>query len=303
MANLAATLQSLSGGRIELGIGRGDSALAHLGRAPVPLKVLESYVGVVKDHLRSIDVPFEAISRFNSDGAPQASDILEMSDTPQVSRLEWIDHGQPPVPIDVVASGPRTIAVGGRVGDSVSLTVGADRARIEWGMSIARSARESVRLDPSTLPIGVYLNVVAHPDRDVAHRLARANIAGVARFSVMQGAAAGPVTPVEAVVLSKLRHAYDMNDHGKITAGHGTVITEEFADNYGVVGGPEHCVDRIASLMDLGVSKFVLMPARPRIPAHLETDPDVRVSNQCLVDQVLPALLSMFATDRSGSTE
>src|ERR687891_401863 len=37
LANVAATVQETSGGRFVLGIGRGDTALFHLGRKPMPV--------------------------------------------------------------------------------------------------------------------------------------------------------------------------------------------------------------------------------------------------------------------------
>ena len=42
-ASSALSLQGSSGGRMVLGIGRGDSALAHLGRAPARLAWFEHY--------------------------------------------------------------------------------------------------------------------------------------------------------------------------------------------------------------------------------------------------------------------
>src|SRR3982750_4172160 len=43
-ASAIASLNSESGGRAVLGIGRGDSALAHLGRAPASVSSFEKYV-------------------------------------------------------------------------------------------------------------------------------------------------------------------------------------------------------------------------------------------------------------------
>src|SRR3569832_2928648 len=43
-ASAIATVQAESGGRAVLGIGRGDSALAHLGLAPAPVAVFERYL-------------------------------------------------------------------------------------------------------------------------------------------------------------------------------------------------------------------------------------------------------------------
>src|SRR6266850_4800392 len=37
LANIAATVQETSGGRFVLGIGRGDTAMFHLGRTPMPV--------------------------------------------------------------------------------------------------------------------------------------------------------------------------------------------------------------------------------------------------------------------------
>src|SRR3954453_22938459 len=47
-----ATVQVASAGRAVLGIGRGDSSLAHLGRAPEAPAAFERYVAVVQQYLR-----------------------------------------------------------------------------------------------------------------------------------------------------------------------------------------------------------------------------------------------------------
>src|SRR5688572_29850792 len=63
-AAAAASLQVVSRGRTYLGIGRGDSALAHLGSAPVPASMLEHYVRVVRAFLRNEEVAFDEIARY-----------------------------------------------------------------------------------------------------------------------------------------------------------------------------------------------------------------------------------------------
>ena len=50
-ASAAAAVQRVSGGRMVLGIGRGDSALAHLGRAPARLGGFELYVRTLGAYL------------------------------------------------------------------------------------------------------------------------------------------------------------------------------------------------------------------------------------------------------------
>ncbi|MHB1585146.1 MAG: LLM class flavin-dependent oxidoreductase, partial [Acidimicrobiales bacterium] len=47
-----ASVQLVSGGRAVLGVGRGDSSLAHLGRRPAPVEATERFVADVQAYLR-----------------------------------------------------------------------------------------------------------------------------------------------------------------------------------------------------------------------------------------------------------
>ena len=59
-AAAAATLQSISGGRAVLGIGRGDSALAYLGQAPAGLGVFHRTLSDLQTLLSGGEVAAEA---------------------------------------------------------------------------------------------------------------------------------------------------------------------------------------------------------------------------------------------------
>ncbi|MEX1345462.1 MAG: LLM class flavin-dependent oxidoreductase, partial [Candidatus Limnocylindrales bacterium] len=48
-ASVLATLDEISGGRMDLGIGRGDSAQRVLGKGPVKTRVLDNAVRIIKD--------------------------------------------------------------------------------------------------------------------------------------------------------------------------------------------------------------------------------------------------------------
>lgn len=256
MASIATTLQSLSGGRFELGIGRGDTALSFVGRKPPSVSLFESYISVVRDHLHGVDVPLADLSWFNSSGAPEIH-TTGTAGTPLASRLSWLDGAQPP-PIEVVGSGPRVIDVAGRLGDSVSLSVGADPRRVEAGITAARDARVSVGLDPATLPIGLYLNVLAHPDKRIAAELAHGMIAAMSKYSSNSGATRA--------------------QNSDPTSG------------FGIVGSPAECVEKIQALIELGVSKIIVVPANPLLPGYLDPDPDLQRAYASLVDEVMPAV-------------
>ena len=78
----------VSNGRAVLGIGRGDSALAHLGRAPARLAQFERYLRQLQTYLRGEAVSFEEID-IPHDVAPPMSE-LELHDAPSASRIAWI---------------------------------------------------------------------------------------------------------------------------------------------------------------------------------------------------------------------
>ncbi|MGY8958536.1 MAG: LLM class flavin-dependent oxidoreductase, partial [Alphaproteobacteria bacterium] len=110
----AAAIESVhrvSKGRAVLGIGRGDSALAHLGRGPARTAQFETYIKHLQAYLSGQPVPFDEIS-FPDDVAPPIA-ALGLAGEPEASHIGWIT-GERKVPVEVAASGPRVIAIGAR---------------------------------------------------------------------------------------------------------------------------------------------------------------------------------------------
>jgi len=167
-ASAAAGVQELSGGRVVLGIGRGDSSLAHIGLAPASPAVFENYVRTVRTYLGGGPVPFDQLDR----AGHRPSTELGGAGIPEESRLRWLNPDVPRVPVDVAASGPAAIGVAARHADRVTFGVGADHERLSWAIETARAARADAGLDPATLSMGAYVNVVAHPDEGAAITLA-----------------------------------------------------------------------------------------------------------------------------------
>lgn len=278
VAAAIATVQAESGGRATLGIGRGDSALAHLGLAPAPVAVLERFVRRVQGYLRGEEVAFEP----EKDGVHPAAS-LGLGAGPTAGKLEWVSP--PKVPVDVFASGPKVIALGAALADRVTLAVGSDPDRVRWGVGIARRARQEAGLDPGGLPIGVSLPLVVHPDLDRARRLAAAGVATFARFSVMHGTVHGPADDSQRETLQAVRAAYDMRHHYAAGSSQAQVVTGELVDAFGIAGPPSYCVERIQELHELGIGRFTFQLS------VAGADPDeMRTSRSLVVQKVIPAL-------------
>lgn len=189
-ASAAMAVQQVSGGRMALGIGRGDSALAHLGRAPAGLAGFSRYVEVLQRYLRGEAVGFDDLAMDDAVAAPVTA--LELADHPADSRIRWFDPALPKVPLEIAATGPKVIALAGRVADRVLLTLGAVPERLRWGIDVARQARAAAGQDPQSLALGAYVNLVCHRDRATARDLVRGGLTTFARFSVMHGSVSGP---------------------------------------------------------------------------------------------------------------
>src|SRR4029079_12983967 len=68
-ASVLAVLQELSGGRMDLGIGRGDSARRVLGKKPTDLAMLEEATNVIRDLCEGREVTYEGTTlRFDWTG-------------------------------------------------------------------------------------------------------------------------------------------------------------------------------------------------------------------------------------------
>jgi 5,10-methylenetetrahydromethanopterin reductase len=136
-ATAIASVQRVAEGRAVLGIGRGDSALAHLGRAPGKVGHFETYMRHLQAYLAGEAVPFDEID-IPLDVAPPLSE-LHLHDAPTDSRIAWI-AGTKKVPVEVAATGPRVIGIGARHAERVMFTLGADPDRLAWGIEVARQA-------------------------------------------------------------------------------------------------------------------------------------------------------------------
>jgi 5,10-methylenetetrahydromethanopterin reductase len=277
-ASAMASVQEIAGDRVRFGIGRGDSALAYIGGAPASVSMFERYVVAVRKYLHGHPVSYESIREWR---LTEDVSTIQLDHAPADSVIEWLDGDRAPVPIDVYATGPQVLGVGGRSADGVVMSVGSDRTRLQWAMDVARAQRKRAGLDPSSLSFTAICIVSVSSDLERARRAVANVVAATARFAVMSGHVVGPMSDEQRQVYEAIGRVYDMTRHGDFGA-QVDVLTPEFIDTHAIIGSPALCVRRIMELVDLGISSFLV--DRPRIGA----DDDLRAAYHSLVDEVLP---------------
>jgi 5,10-methylenetetrahydromethanopterin reductase len=275
-----ASVNTESGGRAELGIGRGDSALAHIGLAPAAVADLAEYLALLRSYLRGdgVDIERAAVA-----GVRRLAATVPLDDAPESSRLRWLRGDYllaGPVPVFAVASGPRVISIAAERADRVVLAVGADPARIRWGIEIARAANPGSK-------VGAFVNVVVHDDQRRGAELAAGPITSFARFSVMHGSVNGPVSERDRALLAAIPAEYQMRKHfqaGNRAAGRGVDLAGDFA----IIGPAGYCIDRLEELADLGVDRFHIVG-----PALESARTESAAATRRFTSQVLPKLTSV----------
>jgi 5,10-methylenetetrahydromethanopterin reductase len=255
----AASLQAVSGGRAVLGIGRGDSALAYLGYAPGRLAAFRQTLEDLQTLLGGGEVDF---GRFPAlEDAPSLS-TLSLGDRPASAALSWLPKSLPKTPLDVAATGPKVIEMAATIAERVTFSVGAIPDRVRWAVDCARAARRSQGLAEDGVSLGAQVIVVCHAGRDfdAARDVAMRFVAPLARFQVIQGDAAGPQTAEDKANFQAIRRGYDMNKHADIhDKVLGDALSPDFVQRFAVVGSPDHCIERLLALADLGVERFVIV--------------------------------------------
>ena len=270
LANVAATVNETSGGRFVLGIGRGDTALFHLGRPPMPVARFAALVGDVQTYLANGTV--------DCDGRP--------------SRLRWLDRArQPKVPLDVAASGPRVIDFAARTAERVTFAVGADPERMGWALDLARKSAVDAGRDPSAISFGAYVTVGCHPDPAEARALIAGSVAAFAHFSSMPGSTGAGLRDRDKAVVAEVGRRYDSDQHLSNAAPQTAVLEPDFVDRFAIVGPPDLCAQRLVELARLGLDRFVI--TGPGFGADRD---HARTARQLLVHELLPTLREAGST-------
>jgi 5,10-methylenetetrahydromethanopterin reductase len=259
IASAMASLQVESKGRAWLGIARGDSAMAYIGRKPMPLADFESALSQVQTYLRGEAVDQHGFS----------------------SRIEWLARAEVSgVPMSVAATGPRVIEIAARVADGITFSVGADPSRLQPAIDLARRTRVAHGRAP--LRLGAYVNAIAHPDVELARQMVRGRMGVYARFSTMSRSVMDTLSEADRHVAQDLASSYDLHAHAASGARHEAALADDFVDRFGIVGPSEVVAHRLVDLQRLGLDHFVIVGHSRNTPREVFAESSRRFGQEVL---------------------
>ncbi len=231
-ASSLAVLQELSGGRFDLGIGRGDSAIRVLGKPPTTMATLEEAIHVIRALAEGRPIEYEGASL----------------------HFPWSPGYR--LPVWVAGYGPVALKMTGRVADGAMLQL-ADPDLIRWFVDQVRaSAREAGR-DPAA--VRIMAAAPAHVG-DLADGRDR-----IRWFPALVGNHVVDLVnkyqgnlPEELTRYVRGREGYDYLHHAEVGSSNADFVTDDIVDRFGIVGGVEAHVAKLRALAAAGVDQFNL---------------------------------------------
>jgi len=268
-ATAIATLQQESGNRAICVIGRGDSSAAHIGVKNATTAQLKTYVEQLRAYLRGEEVSL---------GDKQ-------------SKLRWLEtEDVPPAPIDIACTGPKTIRMATDVGDRVSFAVGSAPERIAWALETCNARLEETGRDRKDISVGAFINLVCDPDEQRAIGLGRMIAGMVAHFAGMKNAPVDHLPPQLKGLATKMQSQYDMEHHAQEEGTHLNVVDDEFVDWFSICGAPDKCLERLQTLIDMGLDHIYLLGGSPVAHPHGERQAAMVEQTRLFAAEVLPKL-------------
>jgi probable F420-dependent oxidoreductase len=230
-ASALAVLNELSGGRMDLGIGRGDSARRVLGKPPTTMATLEEAITVIRDLVEGRAVQYEGTEL----------------------QLPWT--GSWKLPVWVAGYGPMALAMTGRVADGLILQL-ADPDLIRWFVGQVREAETA-----AGRPRGSVRVQAAAPAHVGSMELCRERtrwFPALVSNHVVDLVTKYPRERLPEALTGYVadRRGYDYHHHAEVGSTNAAFVGDEVTDRFCVLGSVDDHVAKLRLLADAGVEQF-----------------------------------------------
>jgi len=230
-ASALATLNQVSGGRMDLGIGRGDSARRVLGKGPTTMATLEEAIHLIRDLVEGRPVKYEGTEL----------------------QLTW--SGRWKLPVWVAGYGPMALTMTGRVADGVILQL-ADPDLVRWFVGQVRDAARAAGRDPGA--IKVQAAAPAHVGEISDCRERTRWFPALVSNHVVDLVTKYPRGQLPEALTGYIgdREGYDYHHHAEVGSTNARFVGDEVTDRFCVLGSVDDHIAKLRELADAGVDQF-----------------------------------------------
>ncbi len=231
-ASLLATMNRISGGRMDCGIGRGDSSRRVMGKKPTTLADLEACVQTIRDLTSGKQIVYEE----------------------KPIQMTWADAGVPPV--WVAGYGPKALRCAGKICDGVILQF-ADPDLIDWCLGFVREGAKEAGRDFSKFQVMSAAPVWPSDDLKTARDHVRWFPALVSNHVMDLISKYKPEElPPALTSFVKNRGGYDYHHHCEVGSDNADFVSDEVIDRFCIIGPVEAHRKKIEALRAVGVTQF-----------------------------------------------
>ena len=231
-ASLLATLNRIANGRMDIGIGRGDSSRRVMGKRPTTLARLEEAVAIIRDLTSGKQITYQG----------------------HALQMPWANAGVPPV--WVAGYGPKALRCAGRIADGVILQF-ADVHLIKWCLNFVREGAEEAGRDFSTIRVMSATAVWVSDDLTKARQQVRWFPALVSNHVVDLITRYQPEElPDELTAYVRDRKGYNYLHHAEVGSANAEFVPDDIVDRYCLVGPVSTHLHRLRELQQAGVTQL-----------------------------------------------
>ncbi|MBI3521567.1 MAG: TIGR03842 family LLM class F420-dependent oxidoreductase [Chloroflexi bacterium] len=230
-ASALAVLQILSKGRMDLGIGRGDSARRVLGKRPMTLVDLEQAALVIRELCEGRPIEYEGTKL----------------------HLDWVEPHA--LPMWIAGYGPRALALTGRVADGAIIQL-ADPGLVAWCVGLLREGARAAGRDPGALRVMAAAPAHVGKRADVRERvrwfpaLVSNHVVDLVKRYGEQG------LPADLTAYVRGRPGYDYKHHAESGSANAAFVDDESVDRFCVIGEVDEHIEKLRTLAKAGVTQF-----------------------------------------------